>query len=311
MEFKHQKKRILIIGTGDIGKRLINQKLQKKFHSNLKFYSISRSIFPLNFYKKINTQNKVNFFHKSLNIDEFGSLNKIIKIASHVIILTPTKSHNDVNKKEFDFDPRAKKLSTAVKRKAIKPKGVYISTTGVYGNAKGQLIDETFKCRPKNKRSIRRLKAEIELRKNLNFHILRVPGIYAHNRLPIDRIKSLRPILNEREDIYTNHIHADDLARISFIALFLGKASRITNVVDESNLKMGEYFKLVAKKFDLSIPPRVSLSEIKRKVEEKEITEMMASFFYESRRIKNSRLKKELKFKFKFPTVESTLKKIN
>ena len=91
----------------------------------------------------------------------------------------------------------------------------------------------------------------------------------------------------------------------------MGKTGRITNVVDESNLKMGEYFKLVAKKFDLSLPPRVSLSEIKRKVEKKEITEMMASFFYESRRIKNLRLKKEFKFKFKFPTVESTLKKMN
>ena len=310
MEFKHQKKRILILGLGDIGKRLINQKLEKKFHSNLKFYSISRSVPAFDFFKKINTQNKINFFHKNLNIDNTNSINKILKVASHVIMLAPTKSQHDVKEIELDFDLRAKNLATAIRRKKNKAKGIYISTTGVYGNANGELIDETFTCKPKNKRSMRRLSAETELRKNLNFHILRVPGIYAHDRLPINRIKSARPILNDDEDIYTNHIHADDLARITFIALFLGKNCRITNVVDDSSLKMGEYFKLISKKFNLDIPPKISLSEIKKKVEKKEISEMMASFFYESRRIKNIRLKKELRFKFKFPNVESTLKKI-
>ncbi len=311
MEFKHQKTRILILGLGDIGKRLINQKLEKKYHSNLKFYSISRSIPPPNFFKNISIQNKINFLHKSLNIDKVGSLNKILKIASHVIMLAPTKSHRDTKEKELDFDPRAKNLAIAIKRKANKLKGIYVSTTGVYGNANGELIDETFTCKPKNKRSIRRLKAEIELRKNLNFHILRVPGIYADDRLPIDRIRSSRPILNDEEDIYTNHIHAHDLARITFIALFLGKTCRTTNVVDDSNLKMGEYFKLISKKFNLDVPPKISLLEIKKKVEKKEISEMMASFFYESRRIRNLRLKKELRFKFKYPNVESTLNKIN
>jgi nucleoside-diphosphate-sugar epimerase len=132
-------------------------------------------------------------------------------------------------------------------------------------------------------------------------HILRVPGIYAGNRLPIERLGRGTPVLNADEDVYTNHVNADDLARLITYVLWRGKAQRVINACDDSQLKMADYFDLIAEKMDLPKPPRASRQDLSVQLDP-----MMLSFMGESRRIQNKRLK-ELRFKLRYPTVEDCL----
>ncbi|OUV02529.1 MAG: hypothetical protein CBC42_07075 [Betaproteobacteria bacterium TMED82] len=311
-EFKHQKLRIMIIGYGDIAGRIIKKRLNKLCSRNIKFLTVSRSELPINIVgDEGENKNFNNHSHLKVDLDNVTEVKRILPICSWFIILVPTKK-NDRYGMEHALDDRANLLSTYIKYGRNKRiRGVYVSTTGVYGHAQGQLIDETYKCTPLNKRSERRLSAEMSFRKKLNFHILRVPGIYASDRLPVNRLLAKKPVLNEQDDIYTNHINAEDLAKVVYTALFRGLPSRITNTIDDSVLKMSEYMRLIADKFGIDQPPRISIDELERKIIDGEISEMAGSFFRESRQIKNDRLKKELGVKLDYPTVEETLKSMD
>ena len=132
--------------------------------------------------------------------------------------------------------------------------------------------------------------------------ILRVPGIYAADRLPVDRLRQRTPALSSDDDVYTNHIHADDLARIIALAIFRAAPQRVYHTVDDSELRMGEYFDLVADHFDLPRPPRLPRAQLATQV-----SPMLLSFMSESRRLKNERMKAELGVHLRWPTVKEFL----
>ena len=183
---------------------------------------------------------------------------------------------------------------------------VYISTTGVYGDCAGAQFDETRTVAPANPRAQRRVAAEglwrAAARRGARASVLRVPGIYAHDRLPLARLRQGLPALQAQDDVFTNHIHADDLARIGLAALWRGRPGRVVHAVDDSDLRMGEYFDLVADAAGLPRPPRVPAAELAARV-----SPMMLSFMSESRRLRNRRLKQELRLRLRYPTVAHTL----
>ncbi len=183
---------------------------------------------------------------------------------------------------------------------------VYVSTTGVYGDCAGEWIDETRPVRPQTARAQRRVAAERRLRRSARYTrpvILRAPGIYALERLPLERLRAGTPVLSREQDVYTNHIHADDLARAVWLAVFRGRNCRAYNIVDAAQMKMGEYFDAVAEAFGLPKPPRRSRLEIAR-----EISPMLMSFMNESRRIGHRRMIEELRLRLRYPTPLALLK---
>jgi NAD dependent epimerase/dehydratase family len=188
----------------------------------------------------------------------------------------------------------------------LNPKrAVYISTTGVYGHHPHQWIDETCLATPVTDRARRRQEAEKVFRRwarssRVKASILRVPGIYAHDRLPLERLKNQTPALMSEEDVYTNHIHADDLARLIWHTLFKGKAQRLYNACDDTHLKMGDYFDCIANAFGLSLPPRLNRITLSHS-----LSPLQYSFMQESRQIKSLRIKKELGFYFSYPCLEN------
>jgi nucleoside-diphosphate-sugar epimerase len=184
---------------------------------------------------------------------------------------------------------------------------VYISTTGVYGDCHGGRVDESTPVRPTTARAVRRVDAERVLRKWGHAHkvavsILRAPGIYAYDRLPLERIRRGVPALLPEEDVYTNHIHADDLANAAWRASQRPRGVACVNVVDDSELKMGEYFDLVADRFGLARSPRVS-----REALSSHVSPAMMSFMRESRRIDNARMKRQLRLELRYATVKAFL----
>ncbi|ARO86818.1 NAD(P)-dependent oxidoreductase [Nitrosospira lacus] len=236
------------------------------------------------------------------DLDNPGSLGKLAGMAHAVLHLAPPPDHGE-------RDTRTANLLAALtkrpKRKgAMLPQRlIYISTSGVYGDCNGAWVDETRLINPQTGRALRRVDAERQvrnwgLRNHASASILRVPGIYALNRLPLGRLRDACPALLPEEDSYTNHIHADDLARIIFAALRHARPGRIYHACDDSNLKMGEYFDLIADRFDLPRPPRIARTQA-----EGSISPGMLSFMRESRRLANARIKHELHVNLRYPTV--------
>lgn len=186
---------------------------------------------------------------------------------------------------------------------------VYVSTSGVYGDCGGARVDEDRAVNPQSDRARRRVDAERVLidwgvRNEVRVSILRVPGIYAADRLPIERLEQGAPALRAEDDVFTNHIHADDLAAACAAALTRGEGGRIYNVSDDSELKMGDYFDLVADRAGLPRPARIA-----RTVAAGRISSMALSFMSESRRLVNDRMKLELGVVLKFPTVREGVPK--
>jgi nucleoside-diphosphate-sugar epimerase len=206
---------------------------------------------------------------------------------------------------EGSEDRRTKHLLAALGGgESLPQRLIYISTTGVYGDRGGALVHESSRLRAQTARAARRVDAERRLRcwgarNAVGIAILRVPGIYGPNRLPLARLRAATPALAASEDVFTNHIHVDDLARACIAALRLGKPNRAYNVCDDSQLKMGDYFDLVADSFDLPRPPRVAREEAARV-----LPATLLSFMAESRRIDNRRLKSELRVALRYPTVQ-------
>lgn len=231
------------------------------------------------------------------DLDHPQSLARLAGLAQDVVHLAPPAPAGV-------RDTRTGNLIRALAKGGSLPQRlVYISTSGVYGNCEGEIIDETRPVCPASDRAKRRSDAERQMRawgrqRGVQVSILRVPGIYSATRLPIARLRAGTPALTADRDPYTNHIHADDLARIVLAVLARGRAGRAYNAADDDWLKMGDYFDLVANEFDLPSPPRVSWEAAQSGLPESQL-----SFMRESRRLDNGRLKRELRVRLLYPSV--------
>lgn len=203
-----------------------------------------------------------------------------------------------------EHDQRTRNLIAALaSARMVSRRFVYLGTSGVYGDCGGAKVAESHPLNPRTGRAQRRADAERALRAwsathGVRLTILRVPGIYAADRLPLDRLQRGTPVLRAVEDVYTNHIHADDLAAICVRALDPAAPAGVFNASDDSELKMGDYFDLVADRFGLARPPRVSRAEAERM-----IPPTLLSFMSESRRLDNRRMKEALGIRLRYQTV--------
>ena len=233
------------------------------------------------------------------NLDDANSLRRLAGLADAVLHLAPPASQGR-------SDDRTAHLLQALARGGRLQRLVYGSTTGVYGDAAGARFDETRPLAPTTDRAHRRVNAEQRLRRlgrdsGVAVSLLRIPGIYAGDRPgghPRERLARGAPVLRTEDDVYTNHIHADDLARACVAALYRGGRQRAINVCDDTDLRMGDYFDLAADLCGLPRPARISRAEAAQR-----LSPMQLSFMGESRRLINQRLKAELKLRLRYPTV--------
>jgi nucleoside-diphosphate-sugar epimerase len=238
------------------------------------------------------------------DLDDFRTLARIATAPFAVLHFAPPPG-------EGRDDARTRRLIAALSGAGRIPQRlVYVSTSGVYGDCAGARIGESRPRRAQTARARRRIAAEDRLRvwaaqHGVTLSILRVPGIYAESRLPLERIRHGTPVLKPEDDVYTNHIHADDLARAVVAALFRGRRNRAYNASDDAELKMGAWFDEVADAFRLPRPPRVGWDEA-----EARIAPMLLSFMNESRRLSNARMKRELRVRLAYATPGVLLKAI-
>ena len=280
-------RKLLIVGYGDIGKRFA-----ARYASQFSFSAICRT--------KIDDSSSrvrpVNWLN--VDLDAPNTLRRLAGLSDDVIYLAPPNPNGLSDKRVRNF------LGSISAGNRIPQRIVYMSTTGVYGDCSGDVVCEARAVNPETERALRRLDAEAQVRawsKNMGCVsvVLRVPGIYASDRLPLKRLLNGLPALIASEDSYSNHIHAEDLVRIIFLALTRGKNGRVYNCSDDSRIKVGEYFDLVADRFGLLQPRRLTRSEARRV-----LPDMSWSFLRESRLISNDRMKSELGVSLEYPTVK-------
>ena len=233
------------------------------------------------------------------NLDEPHTLGRLGSLADAVLHLAPPPGHGTT-------DPRTRALLAALARGRRVLRLVYASTSGVYGDCAGQRFDETRPVNPATDRARRRVDAEAQMRwfgrrTGAVVSILRIPGIYATDRPgghPRERLLRGTPVLLDADDVHTNHIHADDLARACVAALLRGAPQRAYHASDDTDLKMGDYFDLAAKVCGIAPPLRISRAQAAAT-----LGAMQMSFMSESRRLENQRLKTELRLRLRYPTV--------
>jgi nucleoside-diphosphate-sugar epimerase len=279
-------RRLLIVGCGDVALRAV-----PLLRDRYRIYALTRD--P----GRVPLLRARGLVPITGDLDHPASLRALTGIANDILHCAPPPPGGT-------RDTRTAHLIAALaKGKSLPQHLVYISTSGVYGNCGGELVDETRPPHPGTGRACRRADAERQLRawgrrNGVRVSILRAPGIYSERRLPLERLRAGTPALAPDEDAYTNHVHADDLARMALAALRFGHAGRTYNASDDSGLKMGEYFDLVADRVGLPRPPRISRAEAAQRM-----PAHLLSFLDESRRLSNHRIKRELRLRLRYPTV--------
>ena len=184
---------------------------------------------------------------------------------------------------------------------------VLISTTGVYGDCQGRWIDESEPLKPHTDRAKRRVDAEQALhtwarRFGRQYVILRVPGIYALDRLPLERLRRGEPVINTSEAPWSNRIHADDLAMVCQRAMEIAPTGAIYNTTDGFPSTMTVYFNQIATYAGLPLPPQISLADAQNK-----LGAGILSYLQESRRIHNDKLLQDLQLTLRYPSLASAL----
>ncbi|MFV8825185.1 NAD-dependent epimerase/dehydratase family protein [Thauera sp. WH-2] len=284
-------KRILIVGSGDVAQRALPW-LTRRF----RVYALVRQPEAA---AALRTAGALPLIG---DLDDRSSLRRLAGLADAILHFAPPPASGE-------GDPRTKRLLAALGGGKSLPQGVvYISTTGVYGDCGGEQVSETRPLRATTARARRRVDAEARLRRfgrrcGVRVAILRAPGIYAGDRLPLERLRRGDPVLAADEDVHTNHIHAEDLARLACIALLRAPAGRVYNASDDSGLRMGAYFDAVADAFGLPRPERLSRDAIASR-----LSPLTLSFMSESRRLDNRRIKRELRVRFAYPTIADGLR---
>ena len=289
---RFRRARVLIVGCGDVGlrvARLLPKRLGQMALTSSPERTAelrARGITPL-----------------LGNLDTPATLRRLAGLATHVVPLAPPPG-------DGWGDPRTRSLTRALALRSLPQALIYGSTSGVYGDCQGDIATETRPVKADSARAGRRIDAESLIRffgrqTGVRSNVMRIPGIYAPDRVggtPQARLLKGTPVLEASDDVYTNHIHANDLARAFIAAMWRGKPQRVYNVNDDTCLKMGDYFDLAADLYDLPRPPRVPRSSARE-----HLSVMVLSFMSESRRMDNTRLKRELRLKLNYPTVETGL----
>ncbi len=289
---RFRRTRVLLVGCGDVGLRVA-----QALPGQVRLLALTSSA------ERIPELRALGITPLLGNLDAPATLRRLAGLATRVVHLAPPPG-------EGWGDPRTLALTRALRQRSLPYSLVYGSTSGVYGDCQGEVAIETRALNADTPRAKRRVEAENAIRfygraTGVRSSILRIPGIYAPDRVggtPRARLLKGTPVLQAADDVYTNHIHADDLARACVAALWRGKPQRVYNVNDDTSLMMGDYFDRAADLYGLPRPPRVPRSTAKE-----QLSLMLLSFMSESRRMDNTRMKQELRLRLRYPTIDSGL----
>jgi len=296
-------KNVLLIGFGYMAKRVLNQLNHSTINFTGNIFSLSRSAVVEEVDEQEVKQSASQHIIYDLDkTNEHPFPKPEIFNHSSILYFVPPPAKGQT-------DHRIKHFLSLIQQSANLPERItLISTTGVYGHCDGAWVDETFEVKPKVDRAYRRVDAEKQLQRfctkhTINYTILRVSGIYAEDKLPLERIKKQLPLVNETDSPFSNRIHAEDLTTICCQSLTANYPG-IFNCSDNEPSTMTDYFIRLAQAYHLPAPPIINMKQA-----QKLLSSGMLSYMQESRRINNHKLLKTFSIKLKYPSLNSFLTK--
>ncbi|WP_345062587.1 NAD-dependent epimerase/dehydratase family protein [Acidovorax lacteus] len=298
---RFRRERLLIVGCGDVGQRLARDLQRGPGAGRVRVLALTSSPQRVAGLRNLGLTPLVG------NLDDAASLRRLAGLATRVLHLAPPPGEGAGQ--DWWKDPRTVALAQALRLRALPASLVYGSTSGVYGDCGGALVAESRPVAPATPRAQRRVNAERAVRHlgraGVRSSILRIPGIYAPDReggTPEARLRRGTPVLRPEDDVFTNHIHADDLARACWLALWRGRAQRAYHVSDDVHRKMGDYYDAAADVYRLPRPARIA-----RDAAGQQLPLMLLSFMSESRRLDNTRMQRELRLRLHHPDAIAAL----
>jgi len=280
--------KIIIAGCGYVGKKLAHalnddNKITTLVRSNENFYLLNQL-----------------YETYQIDLDENNTMPDMDTLNSHVIYLIPPSN-------KFINDNRINHFLASLDTSKPPKQIVLISTTGVYGDCSDNWIDESRAANPDTERGYRRLSVENQLqafceKQGIQYIILRVPGIYGPDKLPLQRLLDHKPILKLSESPWSNRIHVDDLIQACICSIDYSGDHHIFNISDNEPSSMSDYFIQVARSRGIEEPPQLSMNECK-----KLFSDNMMSYLRESKKIDNSLMTRELGVNLQYPTLKEGL----
>ena len=273
---------VFCFGFGQVAKNFINKLKSENFKIILSTTSTSE-----NYQKNIYGINRENYFFKDESYD--SKLVEKLKKADHILISIPPVKNVDLVIKNF-----SKVLEKS------RPKWItYLSATSVYGNHKGEWVNEESTTKPTSSNGVARLEAEkswLSLNKNkgLPVQIFRLSGIYSNESNILIRLKSRNVKLINKPNNFFSRIHVEDITNILFKSLSNFKSGEIYNISDDKPSSSEEVILYGTKLLNIDNPKIIETEEIE--------SEMLKNFYKDSKKVSNEKIKNYFDYDFKFPT---------
>lgn len=172
----------------------------------------------------------------------------------------------------------------------------YLSTTGVYGHHDGDWVDESAPLNPGTERGARRVKAEAEWQaiSNLPLHIFRLAGIYGPGRGPFEKVRNGTARRIVKPGQFFSRIHVEDIAAVLEASIAQPNPGAIYNVCDDEPAPPEDILSYAAQLLDMPAPPEIPYDTA-------DMTPAARGFYKESKRVSNSRLKRDLGIELSYP----------
>ena len=273
---------IFCFGFGQVAKNFIKKLSVEQYNINLSATSRSESS------KK--TFNGINYNSYLFNSEKFDQ-NLVVKLkeADHILVSIPPENQEDLVIKNFS------KFIENSKVKWI----TYLSATSIYGDHKGEWVNENSKTNPISNNGIARLKAEnawfsLEKNKKIPIQIFRLSGIYSNEKNILIRLKSGGVKLINKKNHFFSRIHVDDISNILFKSLSKFKSGEIYNLSDDKPSTSEDVTLFGAKILNIKNIEKIEVDQIK--------SEMLKNFYNESKKVSNKKMKSYFDYNLKFPS---------
>jgi len=273
---------IFCFGFGQVAKNFIKKLSIEKYNINLSTTSRSES--------SKRTFKGINYNSYLFNNEKFDhNLEVKLKEADHILVSIPPENQEDLVVKNFS------KFLESSKIKWI----TYLSATSVYGDHKGEWVNEDSKTNPISNKGVARLKAEnswVSLEKNnkLPVQIFRLSGIYSNEKNILVRLKLRDVKLINKKDHYFSRIHVDDIANILFKSLLKFKSGEIYNLSDDKPSSSKEITLYGVKILNIESIKNIEVDAIK--------SEILKNFYNESKKVSNKKVKNYFNYDLIFPS---------
>ena len=273
---------IFCFGFGQVAKCFIKKLKLENFNINLSTTSRKNT-----HKKKFDEIDYNSFMFDGTNYD--NKLIEKLKKSDHILVSIPPRDGTDLVLKSFS------KIIDNCNPKWI----TYLSATSVYGDHKGEWVNEESIVSPITSNGVDRLSAEklwlsLNLNKKIPLQVFRLSGIYSNENNILVRLKSGNAKIINKKNHFFSRIHVEDIANILFKSLSNFKSSEIYNISDDKPSSSKEVTLYGVKLLNVDIPKSIEIKDIE--------SEMLKNFYKESKKVSNKKMKSFFDYNLKFPT---------